>query len=120
MNPRKSGIITALFWIIISGVGALVAVVFIGFAAIPTGFVIGITNILDGMRTFLMQFIESFFQPFIVLSGCAAGGQCSTTIAGTAKANVLVQSAGLLGFGAAIILVGILMYIVAAGVSSYV
>lgn len=119
-DPRR-GPFTALLAIITSGIGAIFVAPFIGIAGSITGVVIAIQNILGGLRTFTVAFIEAFFEPFLVAGQCSDLfiGTCEPTLEGVQATSAFTQTAGILGLGAASVAVGVMLWAVAKGVGVY-
>lgn len=119
MNPATggTGIVDAFVALVISGIGALIVAPLIGLAAIPTGFVIAFENLLGGLQSWAVSFIDGFFAPFQTLAACGPDIQaCEPAIAGTQQAGVFVTSFGILGFAAAIVVAGGMVYVTGWGV----
>jgi len=122
LDPSEVGVISALFNITISGIGAFMAAVLMGVAAIPAGVTLGIQNLITALRSFLVEFVGGFFMPFQVGAQClnSGGGACSASIPGIQKAQAVAASGGLLGYASAIVMIGLMIYVLGKGVSALV
>lgn len=120
-DPRHNGVFGAFLAIVISGIGALIVTPFIGLAGVLAGIAQAVQNLSAAIRTFLVEFIQAFFEPFVVATSCiGAPSSCEPVIKGTTQAEIWLVGAGILGFVAATVLTGIMAYVVATGVSSIV
>jgi len=120
LNPQNQGALSALVNILIHGVGAIVAAIFIGVASIPAGVAVAAQNLGEAVYTWMSAFIDGFFRPFLASWKCLdpalAGKGCTAPLKGVDQTSAAVQAAGLLGFLLAIVAVGAMLYLVAKGV----
>jgi hypothetical protein len=112
-DPKRAGIIGGFISLVVAGIGSVIVTFGVGLAAIPAGLVIALEGLLNALRTFLVEFVSSFFLPFEVATACAftAGAVCSSASLPGVSGGLLVQSAGILGLVMATVLTGALMYI---------
>jgi len=137
-----SGIITPLFQLGWNTIGALMVAAFIGIASIPLGVGMAIADVLGGVTSFAISFIQALFLPLISAAGVDIGSVdprgvnlsswLSTqsdlvqrlgddiVLKGVGNAETFVEGLGLPGFLISLILAGLMMYGMAEVTSRYV
>lgn len=124
MQPTQgeSGMISSFLNITTAGIGSVLVVFFVAIGSIPTGLYIALRELVGGLRTFLIEFIAVFFQPFEIGAEClaTAGQQCEPQLSGIESTNAFIAAAGVAGFAASIVVVGAMAYVTSQVVRRFV